>query len=65
MPPIAISPAKPRRTFLRSVAAIVWERRWKLAATFAAYALARSCEYAPDWAQPVCEVLAQLARVLP
>jgi len=57
--------AQERPSLLRTVATVVWQRRWKLLATAFGYALVKSCDWGPEWLQPACELLAMLAKVLP
>ena len=57
-------PAK-QSSFFESIGAAIWARRWKLLATAFGVALVKACAWGPEWLQPGCELLAQLAKVLP
>jgi hypothetical protein len=49
----------------QTVANVIWERRWKILTTIGVYFLARSCEFAPPWAQGLCHLAAQVFKILP
>jgi hypothetical protein len=43
----------------------LWKRRWKLAGLAALYAIGRSCQYLPEAAQPLCELLVRALGSVP
>jgi hypothetical protein len=67
----AVAQSLPRRwaqaalSQVRPAAAFVWARRWNLLGVAAVYALGRSCQFLAQPFQPLCELLARMARALP